>query len=234
MKKGSHMTDEQRSRLSASCMGRISWSKGLKMSDESKRKNSIGHMGQHAWNKGVPMTDEQKAVNSASHKGLVESPEHRAKISAAGKGRIVSLETRAKLSAALANPSPETREKMSASKMGHAYWGREHLTAEMRAKRLGPLNWHWMGGQTMTNRRQDAKRRTLGFVELNAPFDGCESHHVDNEQVINIPKALHRSVWHNQHTGQGMAKINALAYNFLFKQEVEAAFEAFDANVKAA
>jgi len=38
-----------------------------------------------------------------------------------------------------------------------------------------------------------------------------------------MPKDLHRSVWHNQWTGQGMEQINAIAYNFLFKQEGELA-----------
>ncbi len=71
--------------------------------------------------------------------------------------------------------------------------------------------------------RHTHKRRNLGFVLLNAPFAGSEGHHVDPEQVINMPKALHRSIYHRQDTGQGMAKINAIAYNFLFKQEVETA-----------
>lgn len=69
-----------------------------------------------------------------------------------------------------------------------------------------------------------AKRyRELGYVFLNQPFPGCEGHHVDNEQIINMPKVLHRSIYHRQDTGQGMAAINAVAYNFLFKQEIEAA-----------
>ena len=74
-------------------------------------------------------------------------------------------------------------------------------------------------------RKHSAKHRLLGYVPLNAPFVGCEGHHVDNEQVINMPKALHRSVYHRQSDGRGMAQINAIAYNFLFKQEVEAALE---------
>lgn len=73
--------------------------------------------------------------------------------------------------------------------------------------------------------RYDAKRRLLGCVSLNIPFVGCEGHHVDNDRVINVPKALHRSIYHRQDTGQGMAQMNAIAYNFLFKQEVEAALE---------
>jgi hypothetical protein len=58
---------------------------------------------------------------------------------------------------------------------------------------------------------------------LNEPFAGCEGHHVDDELVIYMPKKLHHSVFHSQSTGQGMAQINAIAYNFLFKQEVEVA-----------
>lgn len=77
-----------------------------------------------------------------------------------------------------------------------------------------------------TQKRSKARRRELGFVPLNAPFPDCEGHHVDSEQVIHIPEALHKSVYHNQCTGQGMAQINAVAYNYLFKQEVEAAIAA--------
>jgi hypothetical protein len=58
---------------------------------------------------------------------------------------------------------------------------------------------------------------------LNPWFPDCEGHHVDNEQVIHMPKTLHKSIFHRQSDGRGMAQINAVAYNFLFKQEVEAA-----------
>lgn len=74
---------------------------------------------------------------------------------------------------------------------------------------------------------QKAKRRTLGFIPMNASFAGCARHHVDKEQVIHMPGVLHRSIQHNligqKHTGRNMAKVTAVAYNFLFKQEVEAA-----------
>ena len=75
-------------------------------------------------------------------------------------------------------------------------------------------------------------RRGLGYVHLNVPFVGCEGHHVDSEQVINMPKSLHQSIRHCLRTGKGMAQINAIAYNFLFKQEVETALAILD--VKAA
>lgn len=78
-------------------------------------------------------------------------------------------------------------------------------------------------GRSAICKKHSAKRRALGFVPLNASFAGCEGHHIDKERVINMPKPLHHSVYHNQYTGQGMAQMNAIAYNFLFKQEVEAA-----------
>jgi hypothetical protein len=64
-------------------------------------------------------------------------------------------------------------------------------------------------------KKEKAKRRLLGFVPLNAFFDGCEAHHVDNEQIIYMPKVLHRSIYHRQSDGMGMDKINALAYEWL-------------------
>lgn len=149
--------------------------------------------------------------------------ESRAKTSAALMGHTVSLETRAKQSAQRIGRilSPETRTKISVAKMGHT------TSPETRAKQstaeMGPLNHVWKGGTAVWRRKLDARRRSLGYVYLNVPFSGCEGHHVDNEQVINMPHTLHRSIYHRQDTGQGMAAINTVAYNYLFKQEVEAA-----------
>lgn len=70
--------------------------------------------------------------------------------------------------------------------------------------------------------KHNAKRRTLGFNPLNSWFVGCEGHHVNPQDVIYMPKKLHCGTRHNQFTGQGMAQMNAVAYNFFFKQEVEA------------
>lgn len=64
--------------------------------------------------------------------------------------------------------------------------------------------------------RGEAKRnRNLGFIALNSYFKNCEAHHVTSNFVIYIPKGLHKSVWHNLNTGQGMESINALALDFL-------------------
>jgi hypothetical protein len=146
------------------------------------------------------MGEEQKAKVSIANRGRV----------AWNKGGTVSLEIRARISATERGKvlSLATREKMSVTRKG------SKISPEVSAKR-------WKGGSTIWRRKSQAKRRALGFAPLNAPFAGGVGHHVDNEQVINMPEALHRSIYHNQNTGQGMAKINAIAYNFLFKQEVE-------------
>ncbi|MFA5379109.1 MAG: hypothetical protein WC455_25360 [Dehalococcoidia bacterium] len=70
------------------------------------------------------------------------------------------------------------------------------------------------------SRKHLAKRRRLGFVPMNQPIVGAEAHHIDKERVIYIPKDLHRSIPHDVWTGKNMDKINAEAFNYLFKQEV--------------
>jgi hypothetical protein len=152
------------------------------------------------------MIEETRAKISATMKGRAKSLDARRRMSAAHKGAPSnflghhhSVEAKAKNSSARLGlkASPETREKMSAS--------------------------HWKGGAQVSSRKSMAKRRAYGFVPLNKPFFGCEGHHVDVDQVIYVPKELHRSVFHRQSGGRGMAKINAIAYNFLFRQEAEAA-----------
>lgn len=63
--------------------------------------------------------------------------------------------------------------------------------------------------------RQQAKRRNLGFIELNNWFEGSEAHHIDKECVVYIPKKLHRSIYHNIYTGYNMAEINDKVFEWL-------------------
>lgn len=62
--------------------------------------------------------------------------------------------------------------------------------------------------------KHHAKRRDLGFVLLNKPFNGSVGHHVDIEHVVHIPVELHKSVKHNVWTGENMNIINKLAKEF--------------------
>ena len=208
MKLGSHFTVEQRMRLS--------------LAGEQRR--------------GIPKSDMTRAKMSAAMTGRIFSEETKAKLSIAEMGNKralghrheVSAETRAKISITSKgrthkgySPSDEQKKKQSIMMMGNKYSLGFHPSEETKAKQSKA---GWEGGPLMTWRRHDAKRRTLGYVYLNAPFVGCEGHHVDNEQVIHMPKVLHNGVgcFHRQSDGRGMANMNAIAYNYLFKQEVEA------------
>jgi predicted nucleic acid-binding Zn-ribbon protein len=72
-------------------------------------------------------------------------------------------------------------------------------------------------------KRHNAKHRTLGFNPLNSPFDGCDGHHINLNDVIHIPVAMHDSVKHNIWTGKNMAEINALAMGWLEQTGVNCA-----------
>lgn len=65
-----------------------------------------------------------------------------------------------------------------------------------------------------------AKRRGLGFILLNEPFDGAERHHIDFEIVVYIPKELHRSVPHSVLRNENMTEINDKAFEWLIKRGV--------------
>lgn len=109
------------------------------------------------------------------------------------------------------------REEIAAYGAEYALINRDALAAKTRSwKSENPLR------VLINNRKHKAKRRVLGFVPLNQPFDGCNGHHIDRELVVYIPEVLHMSIRHNVWNGHNMAKINAVAFNFLFKQEVEA------------
>lgn len=64
------------------------------------------------------------------------------------------------------------------------------------------------------------RRRNLGFVPFNQLFNGAVAHHIDFECVVYIPEQLHKSVYHNIHTGQGMAEINDKVFEWLIEHGV--------------
>ena len=185
------------------------------------------------------MTDEQKAKLSVALMGHAVSPETRKKISLINTGRAQSPELRGRKSATLMGHtvSTETRAKISLGNMGNTKWLGSHHSAETiakitawnRGKIVSPETRakmslaQWKGGQVVASGRRRAKRRGLGFNPLNSWFVGSNRHHINLNDVIYIPESMHDSVRHNVWTGKNMTKINAIAYNFLFKQAVEAA-----------
>lgn len=183
---------------------------------------------------GSHMTDEQRAKCSAGQTGRIASPETRAKMSTAqignkhglGRSYEASSETRAKISTAKKGKpnghlgmhrSLEARVKMSVTHIGHVASDEARVNMSIAAKNMAPdararvFAIHWKGGLVVSRRKSKAKRRTLGFIPLNSWFVGCEGHHINPWDVIHLPRKLHRSIWHNQYTGRGMAEMNALA-----------------------
>ena len=58
------------------------------------------------------------------------------------------------------------------------------------------------------------RKRNLGYIPINKHFKDSVFHHLDKDIGIYIPKWLHRSIWHNLFTGQGMDKINTEAIHW--------------------
>lgn len=197
----------------------IGWNKGKKASPEACLHQSMAHLGQPSGNRGHRCTDEQRARMSIADKGRVVSPETRAKISAAHIGCIISSETRAKQSVAAKKRG--LSESFRAVRMRGSRLG-THWSDEAKAKQFVS---HWKGGRPVSAAKMNAKRRSMGYFNMNQWFDGAVGHHIDHERVIYMPRALHqgKGLSHNHWTGKGMARMNAVAFNFLFKQEVEAA-----------
>lgn len=183
---------------------------------------------------------EVRMKSSAAHKGhpgAVWSSEARVALSVKKMGHTVSLEVREKLRVFHTGlkASPETRGKNSALLMGNTYAlgchhseeanankseAQKHRSPETQAKMNAGL---WKGGRLMTWRRHNAKRRGLESHPLNGWFQGCDGHHLsDGKTVIHIPHWLHsgKGNYHNHNTGRGMERMDALAFNYLFKEEV--------------
>lgn len=74
--------------------------------------------------------------------------------------------------------------------------------------------WQSLAGK-IAARKHYAKRKGLGFIPLNKPFMGCEAHHISQNFVIYIPKAIHGSIAHSIWTWKNMNKMNKLAIGFL-------------------
>jgi hypothetical protein len=62
------------------------------------------------------------------------------------------------------------------------------------------------------------KERGLGNEFLNEWFPGCETHHINKEEVVFIPRQMHEENLHCLETGEGMEVINQLALNFIGRQ----------------
>lgn len=76
-----------------------------------------------------------------------------------------------------------------------------------------------------TKKSQNKRKRSLGFIPLNKTFNNCNSHHINEEIVINIPIELHKSIWHTVVSCNTydkllkLADINDKAFKWYFTHE---------------
>ena len=64
-------------------------------------------------------------------------------------------------------------------------------------------------------RHRNKRERNLGFNPLNRYFEDSEAHHINNNDIIYIPKGIHQSIRHCLETNKNMEKINKLAMNYI-------------------
>jgi hypothetical protein len=73
----------------------------------------------------------------------------------------------------------------------------------------------------VSSKKHQDKRRNLESELINKWFVGSEGHHIDKENVIYVPKELHRSVFHNNFTGRNMNIINNLVFEWIEQNQPE-------------
>ncbi len=76
-------------------------------------------------------------------------------------------------------------------------------------------------GKISTAKERHKRRRGLGFIPLNEKFNESEPHHIDNDNVIYVPKEWNQMIPHNVWTGKNMDIVNSYAYFFLVQQNIE-------------
>jgi len=165
--------------------------------------------------RGIP-----KYIRGHWNRGKKFSKEHRENMSKAQTGKHLSEETCLKLSKAHSGEnnywfgktlSEEHIEKLRAVKLGKKM--SKDTCEKMRIARLGEKNPNFVDGYGQE--RGNSKFRGRGFFPLNKKTKIADTqHHIDEDIVIFIPREMHEKNWHNLKTGEGMDKINALAFEF--------------------
>ena len=74
-----------------------------------------------------------------------------------------------------------------------------------------------IAGKEFFKKRNAERYRNLGYMPLNALFEGSEGHHMTHNSVVYIPAWRHKSIWHNLTSSQGMQMMNKLAVRFLLE-----------------
>ena len=176
--------------------------KGFHHSEETKKKISESHKG-NKYHLGKHLSEEAKKKISEAHKGKYSGENNpnwkggkvERKCIVCGKTFYVKQKVVRKGGG------------LFCSYKCAGIWRSQHKKGEN-----SPL---WKGGLDIAYARKRAKRRQLGFIPLNKPFEGAEAHHIDENFVIYIPKEIHQNIRHSVWKQQNMDEINAIAWNYI-------------------
>ena len=70
-------------------------------------------------------------------------------------------------------------------------------------------------GKLTRSKIQDKRYRILGSELLNDWFEGCNRHHINQNQIICIPKDIHKQYRHDHKKLDMMVGINRIAFEYL-------------------
>lgn len=64
-------------------------------------------------------------------------------------------------------------------------------------------------------RKNNKRKRNLGYNPLNIKFEGSVGHHINNNDVVYIPREIHKSIPHSQDNLESMEIINDIAIEYI-------------------
>ena len=113
--------------------------------------------------------------------------------------------------------SKEVKDKMSKSSEGKKF-----IPKIVKNKMSGMNHWAyglrsenapaWKGG---TDKQQKYLVPIIHCNQLNKRFKNSCEHHINYNTVIFIPKDLHKHIYHNLKSGQGVNEMNILAFQYM-------------------
>ncbi len=103
------------------------------------------------------------------------------------------------------------------AKLNHANWQKEHSDKHNQ----DVLQWLKTPlGKICAAKHSSKRNRELGHDLLNDYFDGCEQHHINDKQVVCIPREIHRLHPHNHNKPDTMIEINRIALQYVFNYKI--------------
>ena len=123
----------------------------------------------------------------------------------------------------------DNREKYNAYKRAYANtpeykayqkaYHKEYMKAhqlKMEVKERAKSYRQTPNGKEHTAKYNSYRKRNMGHELLNDWFVGCEQHHINAQQVVCMPKDIHRLYRHNHKKPETMENVNGLAMQYLF------------------